>query len=85
MSPIKRVDLKILGLLLGLALIPAVRVLSQQPRVVEVIADKDEHFKIPGQKKQVLTLKANELSCYASRRTRVGSSIRWIMQSIAFR
>ena len=61
MSPIKRIDLKILGLLLGLALIPAVRVLSQQPRVVEVIADKDEHFKIPGQKKQVLTLKANEL------------------------
>jgi heme/copper-type cytochrome/quinol oxidase subunit 2 len=61
MLAIKRVDLKMLGLLLGLALIPAVRMLSAGPRLVEVIADKDNRFKVPGQKKPVITLKANEV------------------------
>jgi len=30
-------------------------------RVIELIADKDNRFKIPGQKKPVLTVKANEV------------------------
>ncbi len=61
MSAIKSGNLKILGLLLGLTLIPAVRMLPQQPRVVQVTADKDNRFKVPGQKKPVITLKAKEV------------------------
>ncbi len=30
------------------------------PRVVEIVADHDNRFKLPGQSKQVLVLKANE-------------------------
>lgn len=64
MLPMKRLDLKMLGLVLGLALIPAARMLPARPegpRVVEVIADKDNRFKVPGQKKAVITLKAKEV------------------------
>ena len=31
------------------------------PRVIEIIADKDNHFKVPGQKKPILTVKAKEV------------------------
>lgn len=37
------------------------RLVAAGPRVIEVIADKDNQFKIPGQKKPVITLKANEV------------------------
>jgi heme/copper-type cytochrome/quinol oxidase subunit 2 len=33
---------------------------SAQPRVIEVLADKDSHFKIAGQSKAQMTLKAGE-------------------------
>lgn len=48
-------------LLLGvLVLLPGVTVRGGA-RVIELIADKDNRFKIPGQKKPVLTVKANEV------------------------
>jgi heme/copper-type cytochrome/quinol oxidase subunit 2 len=33
---------------------------AAQPRVIEVIADKDNRFKVPGESKPVITLKAGE-------------------------
>jgi heme/copper-type cytochrome/quinol oxidase subunit 2 len=33
---------------------------AAQPRVIEVIADKDNTFKVPGERKPVITLKAGE-------------------------
>ena len=33
---------------------------SAQPRVIEVIADKDNTFKVPGEKKPVITVKPGE-------------------------
>ena len=48
-------------LLLGvLVLLPGVTVRGGA-RVIELIADKDNRFKIPGQKKPILTVKANEV------------------------
>jgi heme/copper-type cytochrome/quinol oxidase subunit 2 len=41
--------------------IPFLRALAQQPRVIQLIADKDNKFKVPGQKQPVLTVKANEV------------------------
>jgi heme/copper-type cytochrome/quinol oxidase subunit 2 len=35
-------------------------VADQQPRVIELVADKDNVFKVPGQSKPVITLKAGE-------------------------
>ena len=46
----------ILGIL---AFVPPARVRAEQ-RVIEVIADSDNRFKVPGQKKPVITLKAGE-------------------------
>ncbi len=34
---------------------------SGGPRVIEITADKDNHFKVPGQKKAIITVKANEV------------------------
>ena len=34
--------------------------LAAKPRVIEVIADKDNRFKVPGESKPVITLKAGE-------------------------
>lgn len=31
-----------------------------QPRVIEILADKDSHFKLPGQKEHQITVKAGE-------------------------
>ena len=36
-------------------------VAAESPRVIEVIADKDNRFKVPGQKKPVITVKAGEV------------------------
>ncbi len=48
------------GIVLGiLALVPPARVRAEA-RVIEVIADSDNQFKVPGQKKPVITLKAGE-------------------------
>ena len=42
-------------------LLPAFPLLGGGPRVIEVVADKDNQFKIPGQKKAVITVKAGEV------------------------
>ena len=48
----------LLGALLAL---PAVLAFAGQPRTIEVIADRDNRFKIPGQKGTVITAKVNEV------------------------
>ncbi len=58
----------LIALLLGiLLLIPLDRV-TADGRLIEIIADHDNQFKVPGQKKAVITLKAGEPSCCGSRR-----------------
>ena len=47
--------------LLGLVLPGLGPVSAESPRVIEVIADKDNRFKVPGQKKPVITVKAGEV------------------------
>jgi hypothetical protein len=47
--------------LLAAVLIPSAYTLAQQPRVIQLTADKDNKFKVPGQKKPVITVKANEV------------------------
>lgn len=44
-----------------LVLWPAAVTVGGGPRLIEVIADKDNRFKLPGQKKAVVTVKANEV------------------------
>lgn len=55
--------LAVSSLLLGVGwlsnLLPALQ--GGTPRVIEVIADKDNRFKVPGQKKAVITVKAGEI------------------------
>lgn len=53
--------LTLLSLLLALVLPAVIRLVAGGPRVIEVIADKDNRFKVPGQKKPVITAKANEV------------------------
>ena len=49
-------------LLLGvLVALPVFRGRAAVPRVIEVIADKDNRFNVPGQKKAVITVKAGEV------------------------
>jgi heme/copper-type cytochrome/quinol oxidase subunit 2 len=43
------------------AVIPAVSVIWAAPRVVELVADKDNRFKVPGQKKPVITVHVKEV------------------------
>ena len=50
-----------LALLGVLALIPWIKLGAAGPRVVEVVGDKDNQFKVPGQKSPVITVKANEV------------------------
>ncbi|MBZ5645115.1 MAG: hypothetical protein LAO19_20335 [Acidobacteriia bacterium] len=50
----------------GLALlvsmiVPSLYVLGQEPRVIQFTADKDNKFKVPGQKDPVITVKAKEV------------------------
>lgn len=60
MPRLLRTTLAGLTLLSGLA-VPARVASGAGPHVIKLIADKDNTFKIPGQKKPVLTLKANEV------------------------
>ena len=57
----KSVHVWAVSLLGVLLLLPAVHVRAAGPRVVEVIADKDNQFKVLGQKKAVITVKAGEV------------------------
>lgn len=50
------------SLLLLLALIvPSLYLLAQEPRVIQVTADHDNKFKVPGQKQPAITVKAKEV------------------------
>ncbi len=46
---------------LAAILVPAFHTVAQSPRVIQITADKDNRFKVPGQKKPVITVKANEV------------------------
>jgi heme/copper-type cytochrome/quinol oxidase subunit 2 len=47
--------------LLVTILVPSLYVLAQEPRVIQFTADKDNKFKVPGQKDPVITVKAKEV------------------------
>jgi heme/copper-type cytochrome/quinol oxidase subunit 2 len=40
---------------------PAIRTLAQEPRVIQLTADHDNKFKVPGQKVPAVTVKAKEV------------------------
>jgi heme/copper-type cytochrome/quinol oxidase subunit 2 len=42
-------------------IVPSLYVLAQEPRVIQFTADKDNKFKVPGQKDPVITVKAKEV------------------------
>ncbi len=42
-------------------IVPSLYTLAQQPRVIQLTADKDNKFKVPGQKQPVITVKAKEV------------------------
>lgn len=46
------------GLILGW---PFITLRPSTPRMIEIIADKDNRFKVPGLKKAVITVKANDV------------------------
>lgn len=48
-------------LLLVAMIVPSLYVLAQQPRVIQLTADHDNKFKVPGEKLPVITVKANEV------------------------
>jgi heme/copper-type cytochrome/quinol oxidase subunit 2 len=48
-------------LLLVAMIVPSLHTLAQQPRVIQITADKDNKFKVPGQKQPVITVKAGEV------------------------
>jgi heme/copper-type cytochrome/quinol oxidase subunit 2 len=48
-------------LLLVAMIVPSRYTLAQAPRVIQLTADKDNKFKVPGQKEPVITVKANEV------------------------
>src|SRR5438445_11719228 len=67
----------LIGLLLGiLLLIPLDRV-TADGRLIEIIADSDNQFKVPGQKKAVITLKAGEPVRSEERRVGKECRSRW--------
>ena len=47
--------------LLGVLLLGLAASLGSSPRIVDIVADRDNRFKIPRQKDPVITLKANEV------------------------
>ena len=47
--------------LLGVLLLGLAASLGSSPRIVDIVADRDNRFKIPRQKDAVITLKANEV------------------------
>jgi heme/copper-type cytochrome/quinol oxidase subunit 2 len=53
----------IMAMMLGVAVLPGVvSMIAAPPRVIEVIADKDNKFKVPGKKDPVITMKAGEVA-----------------------
>lgn len=60
MLRLSRTTVRSLVLLAGIFLRAAVLV-AAGPHVIELIADKDNTFKVPGQKNTVITVKANEV------------------------
>jgi len=48
-------------LLLVAMIVPSLYVLAQQPRAIQLTADHDNKFKVPGQKQPVITVKAKEV------------------------
>jgi heme/copper-type cytochrome/quinol oxidase subunit 2 len=48
-------------ILLFAMIAPSLYTLAQQPRVIQLTADKDNKFKVPGQKQPVITVKAKEV------------------------
>jgi len=59
-SQFLRTALLLLTLLGGLALPPR-SASAAGPRLIKIVADKDNKFKVPGQKQPVMTLKENEV------------------------
>lgn len=59
-SPYRLVGWVSLFLLFAM-LAPALHTRAQSPRVIQLTADHDNKFKVPGQKKPVITVKANEV------------------------
>jgi len=49
------------AVLLLATIIPLVHTLAQEPRVIQITADHDNKFKVPGQKQPVITVKAKEV------------------------
>ena len=47
--------------LLVAIIVPSLYTFAQQPRVIQITADKDNTFKVAGQKVPVITVKANEV------------------------
>jgi heme/copper-type cytochrome/quinol oxidase subunit 2 len=47
--------------LLFAMIVPLTYTLAQQPRVIQLLADHDNKFKVPGQKQPVITVKAKEV------------------------
>ncbi len=48
-------------LLVAMGVVPSLYTLAQAPRVIQLTADKDNKFKVPGQKEPVITVKAKEV------------------------
>jgi heme/copper-type cytochrome/quinol oxidase subunit 2 len=48
-------------LLLVAMIVPSLYLLAQEPRVIQLTADKDNKFKVAGQKDPAITVKANEV------------------------
>lgn len=46
--------------LLVATIVPSIYLLAQEPRVIQITADKDNKFKVPGQKDPSITVKVNE-------------------------
>ena len=62
MSVRKTVSIMLAACAVAAILVPVLRAqtLAIKPRVIEVIADKDNRFKVPGESKPVIRLKAGE-------------------------
>jgi heme/copper-type cytochrome/quinol oxidase subunit 2 len=48
-------------ILLVAMIVPSLYLFAQEPRVIQLTADRDNKFKIPGQKAPAITVKANEV------------------------
>lgn len=59
-TPYRLAFLVALALLFALV-IPSLYTFAQGPRVIQLLADKDNKFKVPGQKLPVITVKAKEV------------------------